>query len=92
MKKTTGYTSKKVHYWQLNPKDRATYDRQESLKEEGDCERFYFWLFTPGIGYRQMGYTEGYKTVEALKEHCINNRTDCIYRITRSQICLSNKR
>ena len=39
------------------------------------CERFYLWGFENFMGWRPLGRTDGYSSIEELKSHWVNKDT-----------------
>ncbi len=77
-------------YWKLNQTEQEAENVRESTKIEHECERYYFWQYCRIYGWRQLGATNGYRTLEELK-NCQSfsiKSKDNIYpfRITKSTI------
>ena len=77
--KTEGKTSKvgslnqntkeqnELNYWTMSKEDRATIDKIEA-ENSAPTERYYLWDYCKSYGWRQMGNSNGYATIEELKK------------------------
>jgi len=62
-------------------------DEKIIKKTEGEIERYYFWVWHRGYGWRQFGCQEGYRTIkEAKKESTFYRKEKDPVRITKSVI------
>jgi len=78
---------KTTQTWEMTKKELRAQTLDKSKAESYETERFYFWLFSEAGGWRQLGYTEGYKTEKALREdNKYHFDKKDIIRITKSTI------